>query len=82
MNVSLPRHRCEHRDCPSFGQPTYAGACRCHKTPEQMLLDQRAELAELVQEMRECLPTTRPSLVRLAARAEAALNRMEGRSNG
>lgn len=75
MNDTLPRHRCEVRGCPSFGQPTF-DTCRCHKTPEQLLLEQRAELAELVQEMRECLPTTRPSLVRLAARADAALDRV------
>lgn len=77
MNLPLPRHRCEHRDCPSFGQPTYAGNCRCHKTAEQLLIEQCAELAELVQEMRENLPTTRPSLIRLAARADAMLSRLE-----
>ncbi|GLI21863.1 hypothetical protein GGQ86_000833 [Xanthobacter flavus] len=41
----LPVHRCEDRDCGLFGQPTYR-SCRCHKTREQMLVEQRDELFE------------------------------------
>lgn len=41
----LPVHRCEERECGLFGQPTYR-SCRCHKTREQMLVEQRDELFE------------------------------------
>lgn len=44
-SVPLPVHRCEDRDCGLFGQPTYR-SCRCHKTREQMLVEQRDELFE------------------------------------
>lgn len=41
--ANLPIHRCEDKNCPSFGQTTDRG-CGCHKTIYQMLVEQRDEL--------------------------------------
>lgn len=38
-----PVHRCAERECPFFGQATY-NSCRCHKTSEQLLLEQRDDM--------------------------------------
>lgn len=41
--TGAPIHRCTEQDCPYLGQPTYK-SCRCHKTGEQMLIEQRDQL--------------------------------------
>lgn len=38
-----PIHRCDDPSCPSYGQMTFK-SCGCHKTGEQMLIDQRTVL--------------------------------------
>lgn len=38
-----PIHRCTERECHFFGQVTTDG-CSCHKTTEQMLVEQRDSL--------------------------------------
>ena len=82
MNMrNIPRHLCEHRDCPHFGEVTYSG-CRCHKTTEQMLMEQRAELAEILRDAREWMIGISPSMKRLIARTDAVLDKVEGHANG
>lgn len=43
-------HRCTTQDCPAFGQRTDR-SCACHKTDEQVLVEQRDELLEACQRM-------------------------------
>lgn len=31
-------HRCEETHCPSMGQRSTPGGCKCHRTREQMML--------------------------------------------
>lgn len=50
----IPRHRCEEAACTYFGQPTDRG-CACHKTVEQMLVEQRDELLAALKAAAECL---------------------------
>lgn len=39
----LPAHRCTDHDCIYLGQPS-SESCACHKTREQMLVEQNAGL--------------------------------------
>jgi hypothetical protein len=45
MTDKLPiiEHRCGDKECPHFGQRTFA-SCGCHVSSEQMALQQRSEL--------------------------------------
>lgn len=54
MIPGIPLHRCTTQDCPMFGQPTYR-SCGCHKTGEQMLMDQRDWLVLQLQDLRVAL---------------------------
>lgn len=47
--TDLPIHSCTERECPYFGQPTNGG-CLCHKTTEQMLVEQRDALLAALNE--------------------------------
>lgn len=44
-NHAVSLHRCPHRDCDYFGQPTDRG-CRCHISDEQVLREQIGEMLE------------------------------------
>ena len=43
MTSQIPVHRCATDECPNKGQRTDR-ACKCHKTSEQVLLEQRDAL--------------------------------------
>lgn len=46
--MSIPQHTCTDRECPYQGQPTFS-SCRCHKTPLQMLTEQRDALRKALE---------------------------------
>lgn len=71
-----PRHRCATEGCTFIGQFT-TDSCRCHKTTEQMLIEQRDEALELLREARERMVGISPSMKRLIARTDAAITKME-----
>lgn len=48
-----PVHRCTERECCFFGQPT-SDSCRCHRTAEQLLLEQRDDLLAALKALHSC----------------------------
>lgn len=72
MTMPLPAHRCTDHDCIYLGQPS-ADSCACHKTREQMLAEQRAELLAALHDL-----LTRPTDGAARVRARAAIAKAEG----
>lgn len=48
----LPRSICADRDCPYLGQAT-TRSCRCHKTTEQLLAEQRDDMLDTLRAIRD-----------------------------
>lgn len=88
MIPGAPIHRCTTEDCPYLGQPTFRG-CGCHKTSEQLLLEQCDELLAvlkaLAKEHHDILASgdcgcTDPAKCDELIAANATIAKVEGRS--
>lgn len=69
----LPVHRCTDHDCIYLGQPS-SESCACHKTREQVLGEQNAELLAALKEARDALNGA-PNTIGLHSQIDSALAR-------
>lgn len=72
----LPAHRCTDHDCIYLGQPS-GKSCACHKTREQMLVEQNAELLAALKEARDALNGA-PNTIGLHSQIDSAIAKAEG----
>lgn len=56
---ALPVHKCSDPECCSFGQITTKN-CGCHKTTEQLLVEQRDELLLVLKSIDDFFEAYRP----------------------